>query len=388
LLSDLGARVIKIEQHDGDPIRWQLPMPEIGAIKVLLGKESVAIDINRPEGQELVRKIAEHCDMVLMTFRAGVAERVGLDEASLRAVNPDIVYHSSPGFGVDGPYAHRPAYAPTIGAGSGMARRNIGAAVAEGPELTTDEVKRGAVRLGAANLTMGHPDGFSGIAVATGLLLGLLARQRGMGGQATRTSMLTTMSHVLAEDMVEYENRPPAPTPDPGLHGFGALYRLYETAVGWVFLAAPREREWRAFTAAAGRDDLAGDERFKDVGSRADHAADLVGVLSDLFFTRPAAEWETVMTAADVACVEVAKGPSHAVLMDEDGLGRELGMVVDVAHEIFEHHTRLAPLVAFSRSTTQARPAPIIGQHTDQVLREIGLTDGQIADLRTEGVIL
>ena len=184
LLNDLGARVIKIEQHDGDPIRWQLPMPEIGAIKVLLGKESVAIDINRPEGQELVRKIAGRCDMVLMTFRAGVAERVGLDEASLRAINPDIVYHSAPGFGVDGPYAHRPAYAPTIGAGSGMARRNIGVAVAEDPELHMDEVKRGAVRLGAANLTMGHPDGFAGIGVATGLLLGLLARQRGLGARS------------------------------------------------------------------------------------------------------------------------------------------------------------------------------------------------------------
>jgi crotonobetainyl-CoA:carnitine CoA-transferase CaiB-like acyl-CoA transferase len=101
-----------------------------------------------------------------------------------------------------------------------------------------------------------------------------------------------------------------------------------------LFLAAPSEREWRAFIAAAGREDLADDQRFRDVGARADHAADLVEVLSDLFFTRTAADWEEVMTASDVACVEVVKGPSHAVLMDENGLGRQLGMIVDVPHEI------------------------------------------------------
>ena len=109
LLTDLGARVIKIEQLDGDPIRWQLPIPEVGAVKVLLGKESVAIDINRAEGQELVRKIATHCDIVLVTFRAGVAARGrSHDEATLRASCPDVIYHAASGFGTDGPYAAPP----------------------------------------------------------------------------------------------------------------------------------------------------------------------------------------------------------------------------------------------------------------------------------------
>ena len=387
LLTDLGARVLKIEQLDGDPIRWQLPMPEIGGVKVLLGKESVAIDFNTPDGQELVREIAKGCDAVLVTFRAGVAARVGLDEASLRAVNPDVVYHSAPGFGTDGPYAHRPAYAPTIGAGSGMARRNIGSAVPEHPDLTLDEVKAGAIRLAAANLTVGHADGFSGIVVATGLLLGLVARALGHGGQATRTSMLSTMNHVLSDDTIEYGGRPPVPAPDPGLHGIGALYRLYETAEGWVFLAVTTDKEWTALTVALGDPDLAADARFATRGGREEHADALAASLAAAFARRPAGEWESVMAAADVACVPVAAGPSHAVLMDDGGLGRALDMVTDVVHPVLDRHSRLAPVVRFSRSATRAEGAPAIGQHTDRVLAELGIGPERIADLRARGII-
>ena len=183
----------------------------------------------------------------------GVAARIGLDEATLRASRPDIIYHTASGFGTTGPYAHRPAYAPTIGAGSGMARRNVGSSVPERADLTLDEVNAGGNRLGGANLTMGHADGFSGIGVATGLLLGLLARARGYGGQSVATTMLSTMSHVLSEDMIEYEGRPHLPVADTGLHGFGALYRLYETGTAGL-LAVTTQVEWLALTRVMGLD--------------------------------------------------------------------------------------------------------------------------------------
>jgi crotonobetainyl-CoA:carnitine CoA-transferase CaiB-like acyl-CoA transferase len=386
-LTDLGARVIKIEQHDGDPIRWQLPMPEVGAIKVLMGKESVGIDINRAEGRDLVLRIAAGCDMVLMTFRAGVAGRVGLDEAAIRAVNPDIVYHSAVGFGVDGPYAHRPAYAPTIGAGSGMARRNIGLAVPDDSRLTLERVKAGAVRLGAANLTLGHADGFSGLGVAIGLLLGLLARERGHGGQAVRTSMLTTMSHVLSDDMFQYENRAAVSSAGPGLYGLHALYRLYPTKEGWVFLAAPEERDWPALVEALHESGIGADSRFVTVDGRREHDAALAEILTVALATHRADEWEASLTERDVACVAVASGPSHAVLMGEDGLGRQLGIVTEVDHAMLDRHTRLTPLISFSRSSTRVLPAPTIGQQTDAVLREIGVSDERLAELRVTGVI-
>jgi crotonobetainyl-CoA:carnitine CoA-transferase CaiB-like acyl-CoA transferase len=387
LLTDLGARVIKIEQHDGDPIRWQLPMPEIGAVKVLLGKESVAVDINTPEGREIVVDIAKTVDIVLMTFRAGVAERVGLDEASIRKVNPNVVYHSASGFGVEGPYAHRPAYAPTIGAGGGLARRNIGDAVPEGIDLTSDEVKAGGLRLGAANLTMGHADGFSGIGVSLGLLLGLLTRELGHGGQSVLTSMISTMSHVLADDMFEYPGRPPVAKADDGLHGLNALYRLYETSSGWVFLAAPTQGEWEAFSTALGDATLSGDPRFATVDSRLEHDAALSDLLIVAFRERDAAEWEKVMTEADVACVEVVAGPTHAVLMNDDGMLPSLGMVTEVDHLLLDRHKRLGPVLSFSRSATRAESAPTIGQHTESVLREFGIDDTRMDALRAAGVI-
>ncbi|HEX5585886.1 MAG TPA: CoA transferase [Acidimicrobiia bacterium] len=387
VLSDLGARVIKIEQHDGDPIRWQLPMPELGAIKVLQGKESVAVDINTPEGRDIALEIAKRVDIVLMTFRAGVAERVGLDEASIRAVNPNVVYHSAVGFGVDGPYAHRPAYAPTIGAGSGMARRNIGSAVPEGPGLTLDEIKGGANRLGAANLTLGHADGFSGLGVAVGLLLGLLTRERGRGAQGVQTTMLATLSHVLSDDMFEYDGRAPVPAPDHELHGLHALYRLYPAADGWVFLAAPSPREWDALVDGLDDDAVAADARFATSDERRGHDAELVAALTGAFARRDASEWEARLTARDVACVQVVAGPSHAVLMDDDGLGRAMGIVTEVDHQILDRHTRLTAPMSFSRSTTRAGPAPVIGQQTDAVLREFGYSDARVAELRERGVV-
>jgi crotonobetainyl-CoA:carnitine CoA-transferase CaiB-like acyl-CoA transferase len=136
VLTDLGARVIKVEPPEGDTIRFQIPFPELGGVKVTQGKESIAVDAGTPEGREIIHKLIAGADLVLHSFRAGVAARLGVDEASVRALNPDIIYHEAPGFGVGGPYGHRPAYAPTIGAGSGMARRNVARAVPEGPDLS------------------------------------------------------------------------------------------------------------------------------------------------------------------------------------------------------------------------------------------------------------
>jgi len=386
VLTDLGARVLKIEPLDGDPIRFQLPMPELGGVKVTQGKESIAVDIGTPEGLAIVRKFLVSADLVLQSFRAGVAKRLGLDEAAVREINPDVVYHQAPGFGTGGPYGHRPAYAPTIGAGSGMARRNIGPAVPERADLTLDQVKDGAIRMGAASLTVGHADGFSSLGVACGQTLGLLARERGAGGQGVVTTMLSTMSQILSEDMVEYEGRPPAPTADTQLFGFGPLYRLYDTQTGWVFLAAPSEREWAALRGAmagAGLDD----PRFATAENRASASEVLAQALSAAFMTRPAPEWERLLTEADVACVEVVKGPSQDVLMGADGLAVRLGMTCDVEHPLFGEHKRLTSVMQFSRSATRAQAGVMIGQNTDQVLRDYGYGDEEIADLAEKGII-
>jgi len=387
VLADLGARVLKIEQLDGDPIRFQLPFPEIGGVKVTQGKESVAVDVGNSEGLAIVLRLLGRADLVLQSFRAGVAARLGVDEASVRAINPEVVYHEAPGFGTGGPYGHRPAYAPTIGAGSGMARRNIGAAVAEDPSMTLAEVKDGAIRITAANLTVGHADGFSSLGVACGLALGLVVRQRSKGAQGVVTTMLSTLAQVLSEDMVEYAGRPAAPMADAGLYGFGPLYRLYETAEGWVFLAAPATRDWNRLVDALGTPGSLTDERFATPAGRSEQSGSLTTALAAIFATQGASAWEAQLRASGVACVEVVEGLSHEVLMAPGGLAHQLGLTTEVVHPIFGEHSRLTALVGFSRSATRAQAGVTIGQQTATVLGELGIRDDELAALAARGVI-
>jgi crotonobetainyl-CoA:carnitine CoA-transferase CaiB-like acyl-CoA transferase len=387
VLADLGARVIKVEPPAGDNIRHQLPFPEIGGVKVMQGKESVAIDLNTPAGLEIVKRLARDADLLMHNFRAGVSRRMGVDEPSVRAVNPDIIYHDAPGFGTGGPYGRRPAYAPTIGAGSGMARRNIKNAVPEGPDLTLDEVKDGAIRMSAANLSVGHADGFSALGVLVAELIALLAKKRGLGGQSIVTTMLATMAQVLSEDMIDYAGRPEAPTADAELYGLSPLYRLYETAEGWVFLAAPAEDDWAALKAAMPRAGL-DDPRFATAEGRAAAAEDLAATLAAAFRADTAEAWEDRLTAADVGCAKVHGGPAHDALMLPGGLADQTGILTHVPHRLFDEHPRLTSVIEFSRSATLAGPSPVIGQQTRAVLAEFGYGADDLARLEADKIIV
>ena len=207
LLTDLGARVIKVEQIEGDPIRYQAGFPELGAIKVLQGKESVAVDIATDAGREIVYELVRRADAVLQSFRAGVAGRHGYTASDLRAINPELVYLNAPGYGVGEPYGDRPAFAPTIGAGAGLAYRNLGGHdnIAHDADAATSDVRVNTTVMSLATLMVGTADGFSALGVATALLVGLLAKKLGGPGQEMTTSMLSTMAHCLGEDMIEYQ---------------------------------------------------------------------------------------------------------------------------------------------------------------------------------------
>jgi crotonobetainyl-CoA:carnitine CoA-transferase CaiB-like acyl-CoA transferase len=389
LMAELGARVIKLEQPDGDPHRFMLPFPEVAGLKVLQGKECVAVDLHTDKGREVAQRIITQADVVLQSFRAGVAERLGLDAETLLKLNPNLVYLSSPGYGEDGPYGRRPAFAPTIGAACGLAWRNAGAATPEGPQLTLEEIKPASIQLSTAVMGVGNSDGLSAVSAGTGMMLGLLARRRGAGGQKLLTSMLSSTAHALSEVMVEYEGKPEVYAADPGIHGFSALYRLYETAEEWVFLAAPSEREWKRLTGAldAGAR-LAADPRFADAEARAANDAALAEELGGIFRTKAAEIWERELRAADIACVVAARGPVEANYMDEGSVGQLSDFVTTAHHPILDQVPRLKALFRFSRSATVTGGAGLVGQDTDRVLRDFGYGDEQLADLKGEGVIV
>jgi crotonobetainyl-CoA:carnitine CoA-transferase CaiB-like acyl-CoA transferase len=385
LLADLGARVIKVEPLEGDNIRNLVAFPEAGGAKVLQGKESVAIDFTKPEGLELVYELAGRSDIVLQCFRGKAAERAKIDEGSLRAVNPELAFVTTSGYGVDGPFAHRAAYAPSVGAASGLAltdSHDTGA-----PPTDLDDVHSRAVKLHAGGAVPAvQSDGIAAHGVGSALMVALYAKRRGKPLCNAVTTMLGTVQQAMIPYNVSYASRPPARAADDQFFGMNALYRMYRAADGYVFLAAPLPREWPALAKAMSPyADLHADERFADADARAAHDDELIAALATAFATKTKLEWENELCAQDVGCVEVVEANSELVLQTDPYF--EAGYAVEAVSPIFEEHRRLAPLCRFSRSQTKAEAGCTIGQHTDAVLRELGLDDDAIADLRSKEIV-
>ena len=392
LLAELGARVIKLEELSGDPHRNMIPFPELAGIKVLQGKECVAVDIGSEAGRAVAYDIIRKADVVLQSFRAGVAERLKVDEASLRAINPDLIYHSAPGYGEGGPCGNRPAFAPTIAAAGGTIARNGPNLIPNDPTLTLQEVKEASIRMSSASVGGGNPDGLSAATAATAIMIALYARKRGAaGGQHLLTTMLSSTANALAEVMLDYEGMPSALSSDPGMYGFNALYRIYETPDNWVFLAACSDRDWRRLTEALGENGarVAADPRFGDAAARSANDDALADLLSGIFRQHSAADWEAYMVERGVACVACAPAPIEQHYLDQGSPGRQQGYVVEGSyHPMLDEIPRLRSLVSFSRSQTCAGAAGLVGQHTRQVLLDHGYDENRIEALTKARAII
>lgn len=384
VLADLGARVVKIESMRGDGIRSLLPFPESSGAKVMQGKESVQLDLHDPEGRRLAHELVAKADIAIMAMRAGAADRLGIDYDTLRAVNPDLVYVSAPGYGTTGPYGGRPAYAPSIGAGAGIALTELPQVLSETESMT--EIMRSAGMLVSASGPEVSADGLAALAVASTMLVGVLARQRGHTVPHLMTSMLSSISHAITDWVVDYDGIAPPITPDVDSRGTSALYHLYDAAEGLVFLAAPTADEWLTLTEAmAAEVDLISDPRFATPESRVENDDALVEVLAAAFVTRSAADWESHLTKAGIGCVQLYEGaPGRLLQTDPELIATYTSPAVSPT---FDEHQRPSPGVAFSRSATHAPSGCLAGEHTTLVLEELGLTAQEIADLRASGVI-
>jgi crotonobetainyl-CoA:carnitine CoA-transferase CaiB-like acyl-CoA transferase len=385
LLADLGARVVKVEPLEGDNIRNLVAFPEAGGAKVLQGKESIAVDFTKPEGLELVYELAKRSDIVLQCFRGNAAERSKIDEASLKAVNPDLAFVTTSGYGVDGPFAHRAAYAPSVGAASGLAI--IDSHDTGEPPADLDDLHRRAVQLHAGGTVPAvQSDGIAAHGVGSALMVALYAKRHGRTMTNAVTTMLGTVQQAMIPYNASYAARPADKASDDQFFGMTALYRMYPAADGYVFLAAPLPHEWPALAKALSPYvDLHADERFADAESRAAHDDELIAALTPVFATKTRLEWEHELSAQDVGCVEVVEANSELVLQTDPYF--EAGYAVDAVSPIFEEHRRLAPLCRFSRSRSRADAGCTIGQHTDAILREIGLDDDRIAELRAKEIV-
>ena len=377
LLSDFGARVIKIEPLEGEPGRT-LPFD-----KTLLGKESICVDIKAPEGRDIVHKLAAKADMFLHNYRPGVPEKLGIDYPSLSAHNPQLVYCYAGAYGKDGPYAKMPAYHPIAGAICGNATRQAGVGALESGPMTLAQLKERSLHLGASN--EGHPDPVTGALVASVLLLGLMGREQMGVGQEMTTTMLCASAYLMSADWIRYEGRPAIEEVDAGLHGTHALNRLYATSDGWIFLACPTQGEWERFCATFAGDALRDDNRYKTVESRRAHEADLAADLAAIFATLDADQVEASAMTAGVGCVRADRNGFGEFQLAEIDAGRyALARQVDD----LEGGLRWRPAATIDmHGVDEVGPACRAGQHTVAILGELGYSPEAIDDLLARRIV-
>ncbi len=370
LLGDLGADVIKIENPDrGEDSRTSVP-PEYRGESIFFlsanrNKRSLALDLKRPEGQEVFRKLAATADVVVENFRPGVMDALGIGYATVSARNPRVIYCSISGYGADGPFAGRPGLDNIIQGFSGL----MSVTGFEGGE---------PVRVGIP-----IADLLTGLYGAYGVLAALQARERTGRGQVVETSLLESMVGTLGFQAVRYLNGGDVPPPAGNHHPINAPYGLFKTRDGYVTIGATGDKRWRAFCEVIGAPEFLEDPRFATNGGRHEHRLELAELIGEKLQAHTSDEWEAILNDAGIPC-----GPVYRMdqsLEHPQVLQRE--MVVERQHPT-AGPLRLLGLPVKLAETPGAvhRVPPLLGQHTDEVLNEIGLDATEIARLREAGI--
>ena len=384
MVAELGARVIRVEPPGMDWMRENYQ--GVTALRSQAATEGMCINLKTPEGQEMHHKLLAQADVLVHNMRPGTPERVGTGYEQATRINPKLVYVYAAGYGSTGPYSHRPAMHPIGGAVCGGALAQAGRDAIPPPDrpLTPKEiteVSRMFVRGNAPG-----PDENTSMVIATAVMMGLYARERTGKSQYIETTMLGANTYANADDFFWYEGRPPRTLPDAQGYGLHALYRLYRAQQGWVFLACPFEEEWRALCRTIQRDDLLKDPRFATSEARTANDDALAQELQSVFVTRSPREWEDILAPADVACIQAEDRGSYHFFVEDSHI-KDNGFTTDVETIRFGTLWRHSPLLNFSRTPGRTGPAPLKGQHTSAVMRELGYGEKEISDFKARGVV-
>ncbi|HYF87532.1 CaiB/BaiF CoA-transferase family protein [Azospirillum sp.] len=375
-LADLGADVIKVERPGaGDDTRaWGPPWAGDQSAYFLStnrGKRSITIDFERPEGQELVRKLAAQADVVIENFKVGGLVKYGLDYDSLKAVNPRLVYCSITGFGQTGPYRNRAGYDFMIQGMGGLM------SITGQPD---GEPGGGPVKVGVA-----VTDIFTGLYATIGIMGALAHRDRTGEGQQVDLALLDVQVAVLANQAMNCLVGGKAPQRLGNAHPNIVPYQAFATRDGYIILAVGNDGQFAKFCTVAGRPDLAKDERYATNPARVANRKDLVGLLEELIRTRDSHDWLSALEQVGVPC-----GPINdltAVFEDPQVKARNIHQ--DLPHPTQGSVPTVASPIRYSGTPLVHDTAPpTLGQHTDAVLADqLGLSEADIASLRDRGVI-
>lgn len=370
MLGDQGADVVKIEP------------PDIGDLTRALGgkarpispffstlnrnKRSVVLNLKDPAGVTLLKRLVAEADVFVQNFRPGTAERLGFGEDVLRRVKEDLIYVSISGFGEQGPYVHKRVYDPVIQALSGLTD------IQADPETGRPRMMRLII-----------PDKVTALTAAQAITAALLARERTGEGQHVRLAMLdAVVSFLWHEGMTQYTFMGPdigvARPPD-------TRDLIFETADGYITAAAVSDKEWQGMTRALERPEWLEDPRFSTPASRVKYADVRLEMTAEVLKERTSAEWLERLDTEQVPSAPVNRKPD--VLTDPQVHANDL--IVESDHPHAGHMRQARPAARFEGTPTELlrQPAPLLGEQTDAVLAELGLSAARLAELREAGTI-
>ncbi len=367
MLGDQGAEVIKVEAPGGGDHTRAAANRRGGMSASFLhnnrSKRSAVLDLKAEAGRAALFKLAATADVFVQNFRPGVAERIGVGEDAIRAVAPSIVYVSISGFGEEGPYRNKPVYDPLVQGVSGLASVQAG----------SDEARPRLVRTIL-------PDKLSGIVAAQAITAALLARARTGEGQHVRLSMLDAVVAFLWASDMGSQTFVGDSLPQQAAASFADL--IYDTADTPISVAVQSDREWRALARAVDHPEWLDDPRFRGVEDRQRNIDARLELTQSALRGRSAAEWLERLAAADVPCAPVLT--RNATL--DDPQVRANGIVVELDHPMAGRVRAARPAARFSGTPAAiGAPAPAYGADTEAVLREAGLGETDIENLRRGG---
>src|SRR5713101_4828524 len=366
-LADWGADVIKVEMPDEhtDATGSRRDGPDFQNLH--RNKRSLSLDLKTPEGKKIFFQLAERADVVVENFRSTVKHRLGVDYEAVKEVNPRIVYGSISGFGQDGPYEGRPGV-DQIAQGMG------------GLMSVTGLPGQGPIRVGIA-----INDTSAGILLSYGIVLALLNRERTGEGQWVHTSLLEAQIFMLDFQAARYLMKGEVAGQEGNFHPTSPGTGMFQTADGYINIAASGDNLWRRFCEAAGAKDLLTNPDFATVPLRAKNRAALIAHLNDLVRSKPSEFWVSALNKAGVPC-----GPINTIDQTfADPQVKHLGISRPVDHPKLGTFDIVGQAIHMSASPQPARlrPTPDQGEHTDDVLRELGYDAAAITGLRATGVV-